>query len=61
MFVFCFVQYSKSAQEIRRFGFRFMFRCLGKYLEHRRKDRDQYVQIFPENIKPGYTQHAVDF
>ena len=55
---FCLVQYSNTAQEIRRYGFRYLFRCLGKNLEHRRKDRDQYFEIVTENIDPGYTQHA---
>ena len=48
-----FVQYSTTAEEIRINGFRFLFRCLGKHLEHQRRDRNQYIRIFPENISPG--------
>ena len=59
MYSFCFVQCSKTEQEILRYGFQCLFRCLGKHPEHQRKDRDQYIQIMSENIDPGYPQHAI--
>ena len=55
-----FIQCSGTAQEILRYGFRYLFRCLGKHLEQQRRDRDQYIQILRENINPGYIEHAVD-
>ena len=56
-----FVQCSKTCtkRETRRYGFQSLFRCLGKHLEHQRKDRDQYIRILSENIDPGYPQHTV--
>ena len=61
MYLFCFEQYRTSAEEKRHLAFQYLFGCLGKYLEHQRIDRDQYVQILHENIKPGYTQNTADF
>ena len=61
IYIICFVQCSETQLEIRRYGFRYLFRCLGKHLEQQRRDRDQYIQILTRNINPGYAEHAVDF
>ena len=51
-FEICFVCCRRSEPEVLAdVGFKAIFKCLGKLYEHQRKDRDNYVDIFWENIK----------
>ena len=54
MISLCFVECSETEPQIRRYGFQSLFRCLGKHLEHQRKDRDDYIWFHSENVDPGY-------
>ena len=48
-----FVCCRSESEILANVGFIKIFKCLGKLYEHERRDRDKYVDIFWENIRPG--------